>query len=169
MNETSNVLRGILHPDGTLELAGRPTLPAGDVEVTIRPAAKAAEGPARPVRSGEAPNQPARRDPTAESLWEFMERTRAEIEASGHQFRTTEEIDADIEEMRDWGEDRLEAARTPTEGYSAYLARVRARRETDGYPFRSKAEIDADIDELRSWGEPPEAAAREDECREAQP
>jgi hypothetical protein len=81
MNETSNVLRGILHPDGTLELAERPTLPAGDVEVTIRPV------------TGEAPK---------ETLWEFMQRTRAELEAMGTGFRTKEEIDAYIEDMRDW-------------------------------------------------------------------
>jgi hypothetical protein len=31
-----------------------------------------------------------------------MQRTRAELEAIGHGFRTKEEIDADIEDMRDW-------------------------------------------------------------------
>jgi hypothetical protein len=81
MNETSNVLRGILHPDGTLELADRPTLPAGDVEVTIRPAARVVTG---------------------ENWLEYLQRTRAELEASGAVFRTKEEIDADIEDMRDW-------------------------------------------------------------------
>jgi len=82
MNEPSNVLRGILHPDGTLELAERPTLPAGNVEVTIRPV------------TSEAPK---------ETLWEAMQRSRAELEASGHDFfRTKEEVDAYVEDLRDW-------------------------------------------------------------------
>jgi hypothetical protein len=82
MSEPSNVVRGILHPDGTLELAERPTLPAGEVEVTIRPA------------TSEAPK---------ETLWEAMQRSRAELEASGYGFfRTKEEIDAYIEDLRDW-------------------------------------------------------------------
>jgi hypothetical protein len=134
MNETSNVVRGILHPDGTLELAERPTLPAGDVEVTIRPVTGPVGDKAR-----------------AETLWEVMERSRAELEASGHRFRTTEEIDADIAEMRDWGDDEIEATPPPAEGYGPYLARTRARREADGFPFRTKAEIDAEVNDLRSW------------------
>ncbi len=136
MNETSNVLRGILHPDGTLELAERPTLPAGDVEVTIRPV------------TSEAPK---------ETLWEAMQRSRAELEASGHDFfRTKEEMDAYIEDMRDWGDDGIEEGTPTTEGYGPYLARIRARREADGFPFRTKAELDAEINDLRSWDERPE-------------
>jgi hypothetical protein len=89
MNEPSNVVRGILHPDGTLELAERPTLPAGEVEVTIRPVVA---------------------EKKSESLIEYLQRTRAELEASGAVFRTKEEIDADIEEMRDW-DSRLDEIR----------------------------------------------------------
>jgi hypothetical protein len=89
MNETTNVIRGTLHPDGTLELAERPSLPAGQVEVTIRPAAA---------------------ERKAESLIEYLQRTRAELEASGAVFRNKEEIDADIEEMRDW-DSRLDEIR----------------------------------------------------------
>ena len=81
MNETSNVIRGTLHPDGTLELAERPSLPAGQVEVMIRPVLV------------ETPD---------EDLWQYLQRTRAELEASGQGFRTKEEIDADIDDMRDW-------------------------------------------------------------------
>jgi hypothetical protein len=94
MNETSNVLRGILHPDGTLELAERPTLPAGDVEVTIRPVTKVVPG---------------------ENWLEYLMRIRAEREASGYPFRTKEEIDAEMAEDRDWGEDELDEARLQTE------------------------------------------------------
>jgi hypothetical protein len=93
MKELSNVLRGILHPDGTLELAERPTLPAGDVEVTIRPVVA---------------QQPQ------ESWFEYLQRTRAELEASGAVFRTKAEIDADIEEMRDW-DSRLDEIRLQIE------------------------------------------------------
>jgi hypothetical protein len=212
MNEPSNVLRGILHPDGTLELAERPTLPAGDVEVTIRPVAKVVNGEnwleclqriraereaagypfrtkeeidaeiaenrdwgedrldeihrqAEASRSTEstAPNGAGGRA-AGETLREFMQRTRAELEASGHRFRTKEEIDADIEEMRGWGEERIEGSTTPLEGYGPYLARIRTRREADGFPFRTKAEIDAEVEELRSWDEETE----EREHREAE-
>ncbi len=88
MDHAEDVVRGVLKPDGTLELAGRPNLPAGAVEVTIRavPGISTQEEPA----------------PRKESLWEFMQRTRAEREASGEPFRTKEEIDAEIEELRDW-------------------------------------------------------------------
>jgi hypothetical protein len=91
-----------------------------------------------------------------ENWFEYLQSTRAELEASGHRFRAKEEIDADIEEMRDWGEERIEAASTPEEGYGPYLARIRARREADGFPFRTKAEIDAEVEELRSWDEEPD-------------
>jgi len=96
MNEATNVLRGILHPDGTLELTERPTLPAGQVEVTIRPVVEPVKG---------------------ENWLEYLQRTRAKLEASGATFRTKEEIDSDIEEMRDWDShldeirDQIEEAR----------------------------------------------------------
>ncbi len=145
MNETSHVIRGTLNPDGTLELAERPDLPAGPVEVTIRPVAEV---------------------PKSGNWFDYLRRARAELEASGAVFRTKEEIDADIEEMRDWGEDGLEAARRAGEGYGPYLARIRARREAEGFPFRTKEEIDEDIENLRSWDEPGGGVARDDKSRE---
>lgn len=81
MNEASNIVRGVLKPDGTLELDERPSLPAGRVEVTIRPLEKQGE---------------------AEDWWTYMQRARAELEAAGLGFRTKEEIDADMEDLRDW-------------------------------------------------------------------
>ena len=81
MNETSHVIRGTLNPDGTLELAERPDLPAGPVEVTIRPVAEV---------------------PKNGNWFDYLQRARAELEAAGHRFRTKEEIDADIEDLRDW-------------------------------------------------------------------
>jgi hypothetical protein len=86
MNQTTHVVRGTIHPDGTLELAEPLTLPAGEVEVTLRPVKTERQG---------------------ENWFDYLQRTRAELEASGAVFRTKQEIDADIEDMRDWGEDRL--------------------------------------------------------------
>ena len=122
----------------------------------------------QPTDPNTVTNGPATNEPPEEPLGEFMERTHAELEASGHRFRTKEEIDAEIEEMRDWGEERIEAATTPAEGYGPYLARIRARREADGFPFRSKAEIDAEIEELPSWDEEPEETPEAGESREAE-
>ena len=45
----------------------------------------------------------------AEDWWQYLQRARAELEASGARFRTKEEIDADLAEDRDWGEERFEA------------------------------------------------------------
>jgi hypothetical protein len=81
MNETPNIVRGVLKPDGTLELDERPSMPAGRVEVTIRPLEKPVE---------------------AEGYWPYLQRVRAEREAAGHPFRTKEEIDAEMEDLRDW-------------------------------------------------------------------
>ncbi|WP_435008860.1 hypothetical protein P12x_000110 [Tundrisphaera lichenicola] len=81
MNETSNVVRGILKVDGTLKLDQRPSVPAGPVKVTIRPLAT---------------------EDREEDIWEYMQRSRAELEAAGHRFRTKEEIDSALEDDRDW-------------------------------------------------------------------
>jgi transposase len=43
-----------------------------------------------------------------EHWWEFLQRARKELEEAGHRFRTKEEIDAEIEEIRsgdEWLED----------------------------------------------------------------
>jgi hypothetical protein len=138
MNETPKIVRGVLNPDGTLVLDERPSLPAGRVEVTIRPLEKQGE---------------------AEDWWAYMQRARAELEAAGHGFRTKEEIDADIENLRDW-DGKIEEASRPLEGYGPYLRRVRARREAEGFPFRSKEEIDAEMDDLRSWDDRAEEIPR---------
>jgi hypothetical protein len=89
MSPSQVVIGGILRTDGTLELSGRPDLPAGPVEVTIRSLPAEAE-----EFAGEDP-------------WQYLQRARAELEASGHRFRTQEEIDADIEDMRS-GDERIE-------------------------------------------------------------
>jgi hypothetical protein len=80
-------VQGVVRPDGSLELPPLPGLPSGPVEITVRPLA--ASGPAK------------------ENWWEYLQRARAELEAEGHEFRTGEEIDAYIEELRS-GDERIE-------------------------------------------------------------
>jgi hypothetical protein len=81
MDDRSIVVLGILKPDGTIELDERPSLPAGRVEVTIRSLEKPVE---------------------AEGWWPYLQRVRAEREAAGYPFRTKEEIDAEMADLRDW-------------------------------------------------------------------
>ncbi len=81
------VVQGTLKPDGTLELDEKPNLPAGRVEVVLRAVPSA--------------------HPPAEDWWQVLQRARAELEASGHRFRSKEEIDASLEDLRS-GDERLE-------------------------------------------------------------
>lgn len=87
MNTSHLVVHGTLRPDGTLELPQPISFPPGPVEVTIRPL------PARALGQ--------------EDWWQYLQRARAELEAAGHPFRTKEEIDAEIEDLRS-GDERLE-------------------------------------------------------------
>ena len=81
------VVNGSVKADGSLELDEKVRLPAGRVQVTVWPVV------------GLAPGQ--------ENWWECLLRGRAELEASGHHFRTTEEIEAEREDFRA-GDDRIE-------------------------------------------------------------
>ena len=74
------IVQGEWTADGTLQLGGHPPIPGGPVEVAIRP-----------LRSSGEPT---------EDWWQFLQRARAELEASGRTFRTQEEIDRDIEDLR---------------------------------------------------------------------
>ncbi len=89
MTPTQLVLHGNLKPDGTLELAERPSLPVGPVEIVLRPL------PALPAAS--------------EDWWQYLQKARAELQITGHRFRSKEEIDAEIAELRS-GDERLEDA-----------------------------------------------------------
>jgi hypothetical protein len=88
MSVTTNELLGLVRPDGSLELNGKLTVPPGRVRVR--------------VESLEPPGQPA------ESLIEFVARTRRELEAAGHRFRTREEIDTELEGLRGEWDERLD-------------------------------------------------------------
>lgn len=87
MNVTQIVVRGTLKPDGTLELAEKPALPAGPVEVVIR----------------QVPTTP----PEVENGWQHLQRMRAEMEALGYPFMTDEEVARYVDELRS-GDERLE-------------------------------------------------------------
>jgi hypothetical protein len=89
MSTMINDMLGVVHPDGSLELAGKLTVPPGRVRVR--------------VESLEPQQLPA------ENLIEFVRRTRRELEAAGHRFMTSEEATAWIEQLRA-DDDRIEQA-----------------------------------------------------------
>jgi hypothetical protein len=94
MTNQAAMIRGTLNPDGTLDLEARPDLPAGPVEVIIR-----------------AVRQPSL---STESWWEFLQRSRAELRATGSPFMTEEEVQKHIEDLRS-GDERLDALYRRTE------------------------------------------------------
>ncbi len=100
MSVTPVVVQGTLGPDGTLQLDERPGLPAGRVQVTIQPLAAPVAAPVA----------------LKEDWWECLQRLRRELEESGHQFRTSDEIDEEMAEIRAWDDDRLEAVLRESEG-----------------------------------------------------
>ena len=83
MDTREVVIDGILKPDGTLELDQKPKLAPGRVRVV--------------VQSVEGSPPPA----TEESLWEFMQRTRRELEATGSHFMSEAEVQAHIDWLRE--------------------------------------------------------------------
>ncbi|HBI45355.1 MAG TPA: hypothetical protein DDY78_21260 [Planctomycetales bacterium] len=81
-------VQGVLQTDGTLLLAERPNLPAGRVKVVIQTLDAA----------------PDKIDP-----WTALEKIWAERKERGVQPRSAEEIDAEINAMRDEWEDHQQA------------------------------------------------------------
>jgi hypothetical protein len=97
MKTTQVFVKGILKPDGSLELKEIPQLPPGPVELLIRTTSETAEN---------------------ETWWEFLERGRAELLAQGYTFRTKEEIDADLAQRKEREAARrqsIERAHSPQE------------------------------------------------------
>jgi hypothetical protein len=76
------VIEGTLKPDGTLQLDQNPGLPPGRVTVVLRQESTASPQP-------------------QEDWWQFMQRTRHELEAAGCRFLTDEEVTAHIEWLRE--------------------------------------------------------------------
>lgn len=79
-------VEGTLKPDGTLELDEKPNLPPGRVRVMV---------------------QPARELPPSPGWWEVLQQIWKEQAANGHRGRTREEIDADLDALREEWEERL--------------------------------------------------------------
>jgi hypothetical protein len=94
MSLAEEVLEGTLRPDGTLELDREPQLPAGRVRVTIRVAAPVAE--------------------SGEDWFQYLQRTRAELEAAGHPIMSEQEARNHIDWLRS-DDDRIETIRRELE------------------------------------------------------
>lgn len=96
MNQTQVELEGTLRPDGTLVLDGKPNLPAGRVRVTVQ--AEAAPASAE------------------DGVMARLQRIWAEQAARGHVPRTREEIDAELDAMRDEAEEEMQEIERLHEG-----------------------------------------------------
>ena len=81
MSAETVVVRGFVRADGTLEVPGKIMVAPGPVEVTVRAV------PTAPARGGD--------------WWEVLQHIRAEQAAGGHIPRSAEEIDAEINALRD--------------------------------------------------------------------
>ena len=92
METTEVVVKGTLKPDGTLELDEGPGLPPGRVRARLQTLEAPAEGEAM---EGETP-------------MDTLERSWADQRARGVAPRAVEEIDAQINKLRDECEERLE-------------------------------------------------------------
>jgi hypothetical protein len=75
------MVEGTLNPDGTLDIDQKPNLPPGRVKVLLR---QEEQAPA-PV----------------EDLWQFLQRSRRELEASGAHFMNDAEVEAHIDWLRE--------------------------------------------------------------------
>jgi hypothetical protein len=80
------VMQGRVTPDGGLELQEKLTLPPGPVEVTVQV----------------SPSEAARED-----TWAVLERIWAERVRRGIEGRSKQQIDAEINALRDQSEDRM--------------------------------------------------------------
>ena len=88
MNAAAAVVEGTVQPDGTLEVTQKVDLPPGRVHVT--------------VQSIDEPVQPDR-------FWMMMESIWAAQLVGGRTPRTLEEIDGEIEALRDESEEEMQA------------------------------------------------------------
>ncbi len=115
MSETTKVVRGIIRPDGSLELAEPLSWPPGEVfEVTFRSLSTenseraGFESRTSPPpgtmeanrKSGENTLDPVSR--AAEGYGPYLARIRARREAEGFPFQSKSEIDAEMEALRSW-------------------------------------------------------------------
>jgi hypothetical protein len=80
LSRTEVIIQATLNPDGTLELDHKPDLPPGRVTVVL---------------CQESP------PPTQEGWWPYLQRVRAEREASGYHFMNEVEMTAHLQWLRD--------------------------------------------------------------------
>ena len=86
MSLSEVMVEGTLKPDGTLELDQKPNLAPGRVQVVLR--------------------QESPPTPTTEDWWQYLQRCRRELEASGAKFMNDEEMKAHLEWLHE--PDRLD-------------------------------------------------------------
>ena len=108
MNVGAVVVEGTAGFDGTLEVSQKVELPAGRVHVTVEPVAELV--------------QPDR-------FWKMMESIWAAQLASGRAPRTQEEIDAEIEALRDESEEEMQAVERLQEECRRARDQARALKE----------------------------------------
>jgi hypothetical protein len=88
MSGAAVVVRGVVKSDGTLEVSEKLDLPAGQVRVTVQPL-------------GESPQ--------SGRFWAMMESIWSDLQAGGRKPRTREEIDAEINALREEAEEEMRA------------------------------------------------------------
>ena len=88
MSAATVTVEGVVKPDGTLEVPQKLDLPAGRVHVTV---------------------QPVTESPQPERFWTMMESLWAHLRAGDRIPRTQEEIDAEIDSMRNEAEEEMQA------------------------------------------------------------
>ncbi len=81
------VVQGTLEADGTLHLDQKPTLAPGRVRVTVEPLATESQ---------------------AGRFWNMMNHIWADLRASGRTPRSREQIDAEIDDLRQEADDRMQ-------------------------------------------------------------
>jgi hypothetical protein len=86
---TTEALRGVLTPDGSLQLDHPSSLPPGQVEVIIH----------------SIPAPASNDNDTDESWWQYLQRVHAEAEAAGGPFRSAEDIERERADFRAEGDD----------------------------------------------------------------
>ena len=91
MSQETLEVQGTVHPDGSLVLDEKLKLPAGRVRVTVR-----------------TQYEPDQVDPAR--FLAMMERIWTDQKARGHVPRSREEIDAEINQLRDEAEEEMQAA-----------------------------------------------------------
>jgi hypothetical protein len=88
MSAATLIVEGVVKPDGTLEVPQKLDLPAGRVQVTVQPMTE--------------PTQPDR-------FWKMMESLWADLRTGGRTPRSREEIDAEIDALRNDAEEEMQA------------------------------------------------------------